>query len=63
MDFPARNMPDPELDAIWRIVAGLDLESRSVLEAEVLIWRICTAKSVPGAVRHRALNAEWEGDR
>src|SRR5437667_12259773 len=54
--------PDPDLDAIWRIAAGLDLGSRSVLEAEVLMWRICTAKSMPPDVIRRAQNQEWEND-
>jgi hypothetical protein len=43
-----------------RIIAGLDIEDRSVLEAEVLIWRICSAKSVPAAAIRRALRGEWE---
>jgi len=51
--------PDPDLDAIWRIAAGLDLGSRSVLEVEVLMWRICTAKSMPQDAIRRALNEEW----
>ena len=52
--------PDPDLDAIWRLAVGLDLGSRSVLEAEVLLWRICKAKSVPSEAIERALNEEWE---
>ena len=51
--------PDPDLDVIWRIAAGLDLGSRSVLEAEVLMWRICKAKSMPHDAIRRALNEEW----
>jgi len=47
--------PDPDVDAIWRTAIGLDLEDRSVLEAEVLLWRICSAKSVPPAAIFRAL--------
>lgn len=54
--------PDPELDAIWRIAAGLDLGSRSVLEAEVLMWRICKAKSIPLDATRRALNEDWENE-
>jgi hypothetical protein len=54
--------PDPDLDAIWRLCIGLDLENRSVLEAEVLISRICSAKSVPDSARRRALREEWESD-
>jgi len=52
--------PNPDLDAIWRLAAGLDLGRRSVLEAEVLLWRICTAKSMPAATIRRALNHDWE---
>ncbi len=54
--------PDADLDAIWRLAIGLDLGSRSVLEAEVLIWRICNAKSMPREAVERALNEEWEGE-
>lgn len=52
--------PDPDLDAIWRLAVGLDLGSRSVLEAEVLMWRICKAKSMPREAVERALNEDWE---
>jgi hypothetical protein len=33
---------DPQVcaDALWRTAIGLDLTDRSVLEGEVLIWRI-----------------------
>ena len=55
--------PDPDLDAIWRLAVGLDLGSRSVLEAEVLMWRICNAKSMPREAIERALNEEWENDK
>jgi hypothetical protein len=51
--------PDPDLDAIWRVAVGLDLGSRSVLEAEVLMWRICNAKSMPRDAIRKALNEEW----
>jgi hypothetical protein len=54
--------PDPDLDTIWRLSIGLDLENRSVLEAEVLISRICSAKSLPDSARRRALRDEWESD-
>lgn len=57
---PQSAQPDPDLDAIWRIAAGLDLGSRSVLEAEVLMWRICRAKSMPRDATRRALNEDWE---
>jgi hypothetical protein len=53
---------DPDLDDIWRLAIGLDLGNRSVLEAEVLMWRICKAKSLPRDAMRRALNEEWEGD-
>ena len=51
------------MDAIWRLAVGLDLGSRSVLEAEVLMWRICNAKSMPRKAIERALNEEWENDK
>jgi hypothetical protein len=51
-----------DLDEIWRIAVGLDLGSRSVLEAEVLMWRICNAKASSPDVTRRALNEEWESD-
>jgi hypothetical protein len=51
---------DPDLDAIWRLAVGLDLGSRSVLEAEVLLWRICNAKAMSRESMERALNEEWE---
>ena len=57
------DQPDPDLDAVWRLAVGLDLGSRSVLEAEVLMWRICNAKSLSIDVTRRALNDEWESDR
>ena len=53
---------DSDLDALWKIELGLDLEGRSVLEAEVLMWRICSAKHVPTAAIRRALREEWESD-
>ena len=33
-------MPDPEDQQVWNASLGLDLADRTVLEAEVLIWRI-----------------------
>jgi hypothetical protein len=44
------------------VAVQLDLEDRSVLEAEVLIWRICAAKSLPPDAIRRALRGEWEAD-
>ena len=41
-DFP---MPDPEDQLFWSASLGLDLADRTVLEAEVLIWRIVWQKS------------------
>ena len=46
-DFP---MPDPEDQLVWSVSLGLDLADRSVLEAEVLIWRI---------VRQRSATLRW----
>jgi len=51
---------DADLDAIWRLAVGLDLGDRSVLEAEVLLWRICQAKSMSRQSTERALSEEWE---
>jgi hypothetical protein len=42
-------MPDPEDQAVWNASLGLDLADRTVLEAEVLVWRI---------VRQRAAGSE-----
>jgi len=38
-------MPDPEDQQVWSASLGLDLADRTVLEAEVLIWRILQQKS------------------
>ena len=38
-------MPDLEDQQVWRASIGLDLADRTVLEAEVLIWRIVRQKS------------------
>ena len=37
-------MPDPEDQQVWNASLGLHLADRSVLEAEVLIWRIVRQK-------------------
>jgi hypothetical protein len=39
-------MPDLDDQQVWRASIGLDLADRTVLEAEVLIWRIVRQKSV-----------------
>jgi hypothetical protein len=38
-------MPDPEDQLYWNASLGLDLADRTVLEAEVLVWRIVWQKS------------------
>ena len=38
-------MPDPEDQQVWNASLGLDLADRTVLEAEVLIWRIVRQRS------------------
>lgn len=43
-------MPDPEDQLIWSVCLGLDLADRSVLEAEVLEWRVIQQKRA--VVRH-----------
>jgi hypothetical protein len=52
-------MADPEDQQVWRASIGLDLAERTVLEAEVLIWRIVRQKSAT-QMRH-SLN-QWESD-
>lgn len=54
-DFPISELEKDQL--FWHISLGLDLSDRSVLEAEVLIWRIAQQKSAT-LTRH-SLN---EGD-
>ena len=39
-------MPELEDQHLWRACIGLDLADRTVLEAEVLIWRIVQQRSV-----------------
>ena len=39
-------VPDLDDQQIWRACIGLDLADRTVLEAEVLIWRIVQQRSV-----------------
>ena len=51
---------DAELDAVRRIAAGLDVDDPGPLEAEVMLWRICSAKSIPDAAIRRAIFEEWE---
>ena len=38
-------MPDLDDQQVWKASLGLDLADRTVLEAEVLIWRIVRQKS------------------
>jgi hypothetical protein len=38
-------MPSPDDQLFWSASLGLDLADRTVLEAEVLIWRIVRQKS------------------
>ena len=47
-------MPDLDDQQLWRACIGLDLADRTVLEAEVLIWRIIRQKSI--APMQQALN-------
>jgi hypothetical protein len=46
--------PDFEDQQVWRASIGLDLADRSVLEAEVLIWRVIQQKSA--TLRRQSLN-------
>jgi hypothetical protein len=39
-------VPELEDQHLWRLCIGLDLADRTVLEAEVLIWRIVQQRSV-----------------
>jgi hypothetical protein len=54
--------PDPDLDAVWKVAAALDVDDRGPLEAEVLLWRICSAKSIPDTVIRRAVSEEWKAN-
>jgi len=38
--------PETDVQAAWRTSLALDLDQRSVLEAEVLLWRIYSKPSV-----------------
>ena len=49
-------MPNLEDQQVWRASLGLDLADRTVLEAEVLIWRILRQKST--TLRQHSLNQE-----
>ena len=52
--------PDPDLDVVWKVAAALDVDDRGPLEAEVLLWRICSAKSIGDAVIQRAMREDWK---
>jgi len=41
--------PDPDDQLYWSASLGLDLAERTVLEAEVLVWRIVQQKSAAHA--------------
>lgn len=49
-------MPDLDDQQIWRACIGLDLADRTVLEAEVLIWRVVREKSA--TLMRQSLNQE-----
>ncbi len=51
---------DRDLNAVRRVADGLDAEDRGPLEAEVMLWRICSAKSIPDAAIRQAISEEWE---
>jgi len=55
--------PDPDVEAVWRVAIALDSDDRGPLEAEVLLWRVCSAKSIPDAAIQRALSEEWRFGR
>lgn len=55
--------PEPELDAVWRIADFIDGDDRGPLEAEVMLWRICSAKSIPDATIRRAISEEWKSGK
>jgi hypothetical protein len=52
-------MPALEDQQVWRASIGLDLADRTVLEAEVLIWRVVRRKSA--TLMRQSLN-QGEGD-
>ena len=43
-------MPDPEDQQVWNASLGLDLADRTVLEAEVLVWRIVRQRSADAGI-------------
>ncbi len=49
-DFP---IPDPEHQLVWSASLGLDLADRTVLEAEVLIWRIVQQRPIWRSLNQR----------
>ena len=54
-------MPAPEDQLFWSASLGLDLAERTVLEAEVLVWRIVQRKSatLQGGVSRKKRKAMW----
>ena len=51
-------MPDLDDQQLWSACVGLDLDDRTVLEAEVLIWRIVRQKSAT-LLRQSLVPGEW----
>jgi len=49
-------MPDLDDQQVWRACIGLDLADRTVLEAEVLIWRVVREKCA--TLMRQSLNQE-----
>ncbi len=54
---------DADLAAVRRVADGLDVDDPGPLEAEVMLWRICSAKSIPDDAIRRAISEEWESEK
>jgi hypothetical protein len=62
-DAHAHPQAEADLVAVRRVADGLDVDDRGPLEAEVMLWRICSAKSIPDAAIRRAISEEWESEK
>ena len=54
---------EADLDAVRRVADALDVDDPGPLEAEVMLWRICSAKSIPDVAIRRAISEEWEPEK
>ena len=58
----AERRPSLDAQASAEVADGLDVDDPGPLEAEVMLWRICSAKSIPDAAIRRAISEEWESE-